>query len=83
MDYKTLMRQELTSVEEVFEALGGTTAMARLTGTRVTTASNWKRLYGRFPARTYTQITNELAKQGKTAPASLWGMVERTEDSAA
>lgn len=77
------MRQKLTSVEEVFEALGGTSGMVRLTGSKPTAVSNWKRLYNRFPARTYTQINHALTKQGMTAPASLWGMVERSEEDAA
>lgn len=81
MDYTGLMLEVLETVEDVIEALGGTAAMARLTGSRMTAVSNWRRQYNRFPARTYTHILAELEKVGKTAPASLWGMIDSpTED---
>jgi hypothetical protein len=55
------------------DALGGNKGTARITGSKYNAAANW-RSKGRFPAKTYIDITRALAEQGYTAPASLWGM---------
>lgn len=71
--------KELTTVEQVIEALGGTAATARLLGAKMTAVSNWKHVYKRFPPRTFVLINGELKRLGKRAPASLWGMAEPNE----
>jgi hypothetical protein len=65
----------LQTTQEVIEALGGVSAVAKLTGRTYNAAHNW-RSFTTFPANTYVTMTVALAAQGKTAPASLWGMVE-------
>lgn len=66
--------QNLTSAVEVIDALGGTSAVADLTHRKYTAAFNW-RSFNAFPPNTYIVMTGALAAIGKTAPASLWGMV--------
>lgn len=67
------MRETLTTAGAVIDALGGTTALARLTGNKAQVVSNW-RSFGRFPPRTYLFLTGALAEIGKSAPDHLWGM---------
>jgi hypothetical protein len=65
----------LITTREVVAALGGTQAVANLTGRKYSAASNW--VSGRdqqFPANTYVALNAALASVGKSAPASLWGM---------
>ena len=76
------MADELQTTEEVISALGGVAAVGELTGRKYSAAFNWKS-FGSFPANTYLVMQRALRERGKTAPASLWGMVERSEDSAA
>ncbi|WP_375453753.1 hypothetical protein [uncultured Methylobacterium sp.] len=64
----------LQTTGEVIDALGGTAAVARRMGRRMTVVSNW-RTGGNFPANTYLTFTAALADIGKEAPARLWGMV--------
>jgi hypothetical protein len=64
---------QLSTTVEVIEALGGTTAVAALTGRTYPAAFNWRGAT-RFPANTYITITRALEAKGKTAPPSLWGM---------
>jgi hypothetical protein len=72
------MRSEpiiLTTTREVVTALGGTKAVAGLTGRKYSAASNWLlESKGQFPPNTYVAMTSALALMGKSAPASLWGM---------
>jgi hypothetical protein len=70
------MRNEiskLTTSRQVVTALGGTKAVARLTGRKYSAAANWP-LSDKFPANTYVAISAALAAIGKCAPPSLWGM---------
>jgi hypothetical protein len=70
-----------TSARDVIEALGGTTAVAELTGNRFLSAvSNWSKA-GAFPPNTYIVLSEALAAKGHEAPVSLWGMKERAESS--
>jgi hypothetical protein len=72
------MAQELHTVKEVVEALGGTTAVKALTGgSYLSAVSNWKRR-GTFPASTHYVLTRALSERSLRAPASLWGMREAT-----
>lgn len=62
----------LITANEVMAALGGTKAVANLTGRKYSAAQNWRD--SQFPANTYFVMSGALAAQGKTAPPSLWGM---------
>lgn len=64
---------ELSSVNDIVEALGGTKKVAELIGRTDPAISNWRKL-GCFPASTYLVIKGELEKKNKTAPDSLWSM---------
>jgi hypothetical protein len=66
---------ELQTAEQVIQAVGGAAATARLTGRKPQHVWNWKNA-GRFPADTFLIISEELKTSGKTAPPSLWGIVE-------
>lgn len=63
----------LSQTGSVIDALGGTAAVARITGRTPQAVSNWR---GRltFPADTFLILSGALTLAGKTAPASLWGM---------
>jgi hypothetical protein len=67
------MPAELLTTIAVIEALGGTRAVADLTGRGQPAAANW---YWRphFPANTYLAMTGALAAKGLSAPAWLWDM---------
>lgn len=62
---------ELSTVDSVIEAMGGTKAVAALFGRTDPAVSNWRK-DGQFPPYTFDVIENELRKIGKTAPRSLW-----------
>ncbi len=64
--------QNLETIDAVFTALGGPSGMQALTGSKPTTVSMWKE--NGFPTNTYLVMSEALRAQGKTAPASLWGM---------
>jgi len=72
--------RELETTTEVFAALGGINAVASLTGRKYSAAFNWKAL-GRFPSDTFVVLQEELRAARCSAPASLWGMVERPPES--
>lgn len=67
--------EELSTAEQVLQALGGHEAVAALTGSKPKAVTNWK-YFNRFPSRTYVAMTGELKRRGKRAPASLWKMSE-------
>ena len=69
------MTSELCTTVAVMDALGGTRAVADLTGREYGAAFNW-RGFETFPPDTYLVMTQALEAQGKTAPPSLWRMVE-------
>lgn len=66
--------QELQSTKAVIDALGGTKAVAELTGRKYNAAFNWRS--SKFPSNTYLTIQTALRERDKVAPASLWGMTE-------
>jgi hypothetical protein len=72
--------RELTSTAAVMDALGGTRAVADITGRTYAAAFNW-RSFKTFPADTYVALTVALRGAGCAAPDSLWGMVP-AQDSA-
>jgi DNA-binding transcriptional regulator YdaS (Cro superfamily) len=63
----------LETVDEVIDALGGTSATAKILGFKPTRVSNW-RAAGRFPADTFVALTEALERVGKKATRSLWNM---------
>lgn len=65
----------LNTTREVTAALGGTKAVANLTGRKYTAAANWLlESKAQFPPNTFVALNAALAAIGKSAPASLWGM---------
>ena len=68
------MAEPLTTTAEVIDALGGNQPVQELTAAKwPQTVSNW-RGFETFPSHTYVVMTEALARLGKSAPASLWGM---------
>lgn len=76
------MARELQTANDVIAALGGPTAIGRLTGRSTQAAWNWTQT-GRLPADTYLVVSKALELKALTAPIALWGMVpaERQEAS--
>jgi hypothetical protein len=72
------MSKMLHSTVDVIEALGGTKAVAELTGRTYPAAFNWR--YSKFPANTYLAIQSALKERGLEAPPELWGMTQ-SEDA--
>ena len=65
----------LNTTDDVIDALGGTSAVARLLGVSPPVVHNWRgRVRGRFPAETYVVLTAALKDIGTSAPDRLWGM---------
>jgi hypothetical protein len=69
---------ELSTASDVIDECGGTGATADLTQRPIQSVSNW-RAANKLPAATFIVITAELKRRGKTAPPSLWGMVEPSD----
>lgn len=65
----------LSTTNEVIEALGGVQAVADLTKRKYPAAQNWTR-FPNFPPDTYRVMQDALRERGKSAPDSLWRMVE-------
>lgn len=77
------MLTELTTVDDVIDALGGTGATARLLGCKsMRPVSNW-RSRGRLPADKFLLMQQALRDRGKTAPPSLWGIAPPSRGAAA
>jgi hypothetical protein len=77
LDFNSKMRRtRLTTFDGVVGAIGGMSALARLTGRRLTAVSNWRHKRGLFPAETYFVITAELARRGFSVERNLWGFEE-------
>lgn len=69
----------LDTTKAVIKALGGATAVARLTGRKIQAVSNWAAL-STFPANTFLTMQNRLREIGVEAPAWLWGMEARPSE---
>jgi hypothetical protein len=68
----------LDTADQVFDALGGNSGVAEVTAAKAPRVSNW-RAAGSFPPNTYVAMTDALRVQGKTAPATLWRMLEAAQ----
>lgn len=66
---------ELADTVAVIEALGGTNAVAKLTGRKYSAAFNW-RSFEHFPPDTFLVMQKALQERGYDAPPKLWRMVE-------
>lgn len=64
---------QLETVDQVIDALGGTSAVARRTARDPRAVSNW-RMRGKLPSNTYPILVHDLAAKGHRAPAELWGI---------
>jgi hypothetical protein len=67
--------QPLWDFDDVIEALGGPTAVGRLTGNPASGVCNWKRSHSRFPPKYYFLIKTALQDRGYYAPLDLFGFV--------
>lgn len=67
------MGKRLTDVDAVIAALGGPTAVAKLTNSKPQSVSNWRTLR-RFPSNQYVRMKTALRELGLNADDSLWGM---------
>lgn len=65
----------LDTVDAVIEALGGTTAVVRLTGRSRQNVTNW-RANGWFSSATFLVMTTALDAAGLRAAPRLWRMDE-------
>lgn len=65
--------EQIHTTTEVIEALGGTSAVAALTGRTYAAAFNWRSAV-KFPANTYIALSRALEDKNLKAPTSLWGM---------
>jgi len=65
--------KELSTTGDVMRTLGGTRAVALLTGRKYTAAAHWFN-FKKFPANTIFVMQAALEERGFTAPASLWGI---------
>lgn len=72
------MSNKLETVGEVVEAIGGKDAVEVITGKRGLVPT-WKHR-NKFPSNTYLALMTALSAEGKTAPASLWGMTAASSD---
>ncbi len=65
--------KELITTGDVMRTLGGTRAVAELTGRKYTAAAHWFN-FKKFPADTVWVMRAALEESGYTAPFSLWGI---------
>ena len=63
----------LKTVDDVIDALGGTSAVAKITGRKPQHVSNW-RSDKRIPADTYLYLKHRLSMQRMSASSLLWGI---------
>lgn len=73
------MSDELSTVREIIDVLGGNAEVARLFGISAKAPSNWISA-GQMPPGTYPVIKEELWRQKKTAPDKLWSFRQRISE---
>lgn len=64
------------TVSDVIEALGGTSAAAKMFGVRPSAVSNWKS-FGRFPDRVHHRVFLECQSRGIDLPPELLAPADR------
>jgi hypothetical protein len=67
-----MARAPLLTTSAVITALGGSVAVAALTGRSRNAVAQWRR-FKTFPANTYLTLSAALRDRGLDAPAWLWG----------
>lgn len=67
--------KSLNTPSKVILALGGISAVAKITNRGYHAAANWGTWTNAFPPDTYVAMTTELGNRGFIAPAALWKMV--------
>jgi hypothetical protein len=72
------MSEPLNTTNAVVIALGGTRAVAELTGRSDPAVSNWRKANS-FPANTYLTLKAAMTEKNLTAPDALWGMGQSSE----
>jgi hypothetical protein len=72
--YKPRM-ELLETVDEVIDALGGTTATGRIAIRSPQSVTNWRNAQ-KLPCGTFLRLNRALEAIGKKAPPELWGMEE-------
>ncbi len=70
--------RNLITTEQVMHALGGTRAVATLTGRKYSAAFHWLK-FECFPSNTFLIMKGALEERGLDAPASLWRMTETAQ----
>lgn len=75
-----MSKTHLTTVAEVLEALGGTSAVAAIVGSKYSSIWMWKKS-PTLPTRTYLILKEALEEKGLSAPSTLWGMLDPSEDA--
>lgn len=66
---------ELSTVDEIIDALGGVAAVQAVTGQKYNTVWNWK-WRGKVPPEFHLIVSQALAGKGLSAPARLFGQRE-------
>jgi hypothetical protein len=70
----------LFDFDSVVTELGGTNAVARLTGNLSQAVCNWRSQRGRFPSKHYLVMREALAEKGCYGITSLWGQTSEAEN---
>lgn len=70
-----VMAREIATIDDVIDQLGGTSAVARLTGRPAQAVSNWRRR-GKAPPEAYLIISRALSERGLSVPLHVLGMDE-------
>jgi len=73
--------RHLDTVDDVIDAIGGSSAIAQLTGRGRTAVSNW-RSWERFPACLHALMTEALLQRGCVASPALWGQAVKDQIAA-
>lgn len=68
--------KKLETYDDVVNAFGGSTELAKLLGRGAPSIWNWQHKRGRFPAQFYRAMTEALAENKMTAAPELWGQVK-------
>lgn len=70
-----MTQRPIKTVDDAIDALGGTSATARLMLKKPQHVSNW-RAEKRIAAETFLMFKRELRSRRLSAPSSLWGITQ-------